>query len=126
MYSLGPSFLGLFTKSSHNIDVTAAMVLVGVVAGISILMATFGLPPFLVLALVLAEFTKFIPFFSSAVITSSVCDGVSDPVGLTQYSLAVSTQHQKKKKRECYYVSNCVARIIQKCYHIRDGFTVNA
>lgn len=71
MNSPGPSFLGLFTKSSQSIDVTAVMVRVGVVFGISILMATFGLP-FLVLPLV-APLMKLTPFFSSAAIASPLC-----------------------------------------------------
>ena len=70
MYSLEPSFLGLFTKSSHNTEVTAVIARAGAVAGISILQAILGFPFFFFV--LIAEFTKFTPFFSSAVIISSV------------------------------------------------------
>lgn len=73
MNSPGTSFLGLLTKSSQSIDVTAVMVLVGVVFGMSILMAILGLP-FFVLPLV-AVLVKLTPFLSSAAIASSVCVG---------------------------------------------------
>lgn len=73
MNSPGPSFLGLLTKSSQSIDVTAVMVRVGVVFGMSILMAILGLP-FFVLPLV-AVLVKLTPFLSSAAIASSVCVG---------------------------------------------------
>lgn len=79
-----PSFLGLFTRSSHSIDVTAAIVRVGVVAGMSILSLIFGFP-FFDFARV-TEFTKLRPFFSNVSMTSSVCESV----GLAQYSLWLS------------------------------------
>jgi hypothetical protein len=53
-------------------EVTAVIALVGVVAGISILIAILGFP-FFVFTLV-AEFTKFTPFFANVDITSSICE----------------------------------------------------
>jgi hypothetical protein len=100
MKSPAPSFLGLLTKSSHNIDVTAVIVRVGVVAGMSILIAILGFP-FFVFVLV-AELMKLIPFFSSAAMISSVCESVEisfDSLALSACMIAISetrTMHTNK------------------------------